>query len=166
MISLIWAMDRKRLIGNRQDLPWRIPADLAYFKKVTMGKPVIMGRKTFESIGKALSGRRNILLTRNKSLNYEGVFITDTPEKAIQMIQGEEAFVIGGAEIYRLFLPYASRLYITQIQAEFPGDVYFPDFKEDEWVMKERIPGVKDEKNPYDYEWLVYERKSKPEKSL
>ena len=161
MISLIWAMDKNRLIGNGLKLPWRLPADLAFFKQKTFGKPIIMGRKTYESIGKPLPGRKNIILSRNPSYHPEGTYTAANVSEAVKLADYDEAFVIGGAEIYSLFLPVAGRLYITRIHAEFTGDIYFPNYPESDWILIESIPGIRDEKNPLDYEWNIYERKNK-----
>lgn len=161
MISLIWAMDENRVIGYQNQLPWRIPAELQYFKKVTMGHPIAMGRKTFESIGKVLPGRENIIITRNKEYEQENctVFhsLADFTDYAKQ--QTEEIFIIGGAEIFQHLFPIADRLYITKIHHSFTGDTFFPDFSLEDWTLIKQEPGQKDEKNPYNYEFLVYEKK-------
>lgn len=161
MISLIWAMDENRVIGNNNQLPWRIPAELQYFKKVTMGHPIAMGRKTFESIGKALPGRENIVITRNKEFQREDCtvfysladFIDDAKRRT------EEIFVIGGAKIFKEVFPLADRLYITKIHHSFTGDTFFPEFSLTDWTLLKQEKGPKDDKNPYDYEFLVYEKK-------
>lgn len=159
MISLIFAMDRNRVIGKNNCMPWRIPEDLAYFKKKTLGSTVVMGRKTFESIGKPLKGRKNIILTRNKEYTKDGCQTVTSIEKVMEEIgDGEETFIIGGAEIYSMFLPYAEKLYITYIDHEFEGDTYFPEIDCEEWKIVSRIPGERNEKNPYDYYFDVYVR--------
>ncbi len=160
MISMIWAMGRDNALGCKNRMPWHIPADFAYFKKVTMGKPVIMGRKTFESIGKPLPGRKNIIITGNKAFEAQGCSIAGSAEEAIALAGEEEAFVIGGAEIYRAFLPSADNLYITQIDETFEADTFFPELDYSQWEMVSSLPGVRDEKNPYDYRFLVFKRKS------
>jgi len=161
VISLIWAMDQNRLIGQNNRLPWRLPEDLKYFKAVTMGAPVIMGRKTFESINcRPLPGRNNIIMTRDQAYQAEGVTIMHEIADVMAHVQGDkEAFVIGGAEIYTSFLPFADRLYITQIEDSFEGDAYFPEVNMDEWVLSSKEKGPKDEKNPYHYYFEVYDRK-------
>ncbi|QPA32466.1 dihydrofolate reductase [Thermaerobacillus caldiproteolyticus] len=161
MISLIVAMDNSRVIGKDNKLPWHLPADLAYFKKVTMGHPIVMGRKTFESIGRPLPGRENIIVTRNRSFQPEGCTVIHSVEgiKQIAAKRSDEVFVIGGAELFAAILPLADRLYITKIEANFPGDTFFPVFNEAEWRLISCEKGQKDEKNPYDYFFLVYERK-------
>ncbi|MCP1123601.1 dihydrofolate reductase [Bacillus sp. 3103sda1] len=158
MISLLVAMDKNRLIGKENQLPWHLPADLAYFKKVTMGHPIIMGRKTFESIGRPLPGRTNIILTRNKNYEMEGcevIHSIDDVQKLDEQMN-EEIFVIGGAEIFKEVLPFADRLYITKIEEVFEGDTFFPEINYDEWKEISVEQGVTDEKNPYTYAYHVY----------
>ncbi len=159
MISLIWAMDKKRTIGRDNRLPWRLPADLAYFKKLTVGHKVIMGRRTYESIGKPLPSRENIIITSDMSYNAEGCAVCHNPQEALRLARGEEAFVIGGSKIYSEFLPYADKLYITQIEDNFEGDVFFDEFDLNGWKLISKTKGETNEKNPYEYYWLVYERK-------
>ncbi|QNG61556.1 dihydrofolate reductase [Bacillus sp. PAMC26568] len=160
MISMIVAMDENQLIGHNNDLPWRIPADLAYFKKTTMGQPVLMGRKTFESIGKPLPGRENIVLTRNERFSHEGVTVIHSLDKALvnEAYADQNLFIIGGAEIFKECLHIADRLYVTKIHNTFEGDTYFPEFKEEKYKIIYREKGPKDEKNPYDYEFLIFEK--------
>lgn len=161
MISLIWAMDENRVIGYKNALPWRLPAELQYFKKTTMGHPIAMGRKTFESIGRPLPGRENIIITRNPSFQREDCTVYYSLDSFIEYARkyAGEIFVIGGAEIFREIFPIADRLYITNIKHAFQGDTYFPKFPLEGWKLIRREPGIKDEKNPYNYEYLVYERK-------
>lgn len=160
MISLLVAMDKNRLIGKDNDLPWRLPADLAYFKRVTMGHPIIMGRKTYDSIGRPLPGRENIIVTRDTSYKMEGCKVIHSIDEILKMNEehDHELFVIGGAEIFKEILPYSDRLYITEIDEEFEGDTYFPAFDKSEWKVISEEKGVKDEKNPYDYTFMVYEK--------
>ena len=162
MISLLVAMDTNRTIGKKNDLPWRLPADLQYFKRVTMGHPIIMGRKTHESIGRVLPGRENIVLTRNEHYQARGCTVIHSIDgiKKLNKTTNEELIVIGGAEIFQMTLPFADRLYITKIEEEFLGDTFFPEFDESEWKVVETEKGLKDEKNPYDYYYIVYERKA------
>ena len=136
-LSLIAAMARNRVIGLKNQLPWRISEDLKYFRRVTSGHPIIMGRKTFESIGKPLPGRLNIVISRNRELLISGAAVVNTLSEAILLANTEptenfagEIFVIGGAEIYRLALPRADRLYITEIDHVYPGDAYFPEWEQ------------------------------------
>ncbi len=158
MISLIFAMGKDNALGYKNKMPWHLPADLAYFKKVTMGQPVIMGRKTFESLGRLLQGRTNIVITRNKEFSHEGCIIVDSIERAKELTNDKVCFVIGGAEIYAAFLPIADKMYITYIDNEFEADTFFPEIDFSKWKLVSSEPGVKDEKNPYDYKYLVYEK--------
>ncbi|MBS4194428.1 dihydrofolate reductase [Lederbergia citri] len=160
MISFLWAEDENGLIGKNNDLPWRLPADLKYFKETTMGHAIIMGRKTYESIGRPLPGRTNIILTRDENYQAEGCLVFHSKNELLQWIERNKsnAFVTGGAEIFRLFMEEADRLYITKIFHIFEGDTYFPALDWNKWVLKSSQKGPKDEKNPYDYEFRVYER--------
>jgi dihydrofolate reductase len=158
MISIIVAMDRNHLIGKDNDLPWRIPADLAYFKKVTSGSTIVMGRKTYESIGKPLPNRRNIILSR-KDFFAEGCETLHSLEEVKSMEEdNKELFIIGGAHIFKEALPFADLLYLTYIDEEFEGDTYFPTLDEREWDLIFEEKGMKDEKNPYDYFFRKYKR--------
>lgn len=159
MLSIIVAVDENRGIGNQNGLPWKLPADLKHFKEVTMGHPIIMGRKTFESIGRALPGRRNIIVTRNADFSASGCEIVHALDEALKLVGSEDAFVIGGAEIFRQAFPVVQRMYMTEIRRAFSCDVFFPEFNMNEWREVERKQGVKDEKNPYEYYFVVYERK-------
>ena len=158
MISLIVAMDKNHVIGKDNKIPWSLPADLAYFKKVTMGNTVIMGRKTFESIGRPLPGRQNVVITRNNNYTAEGCIIYNSIEDALETAGSKDVFIIGGANIYREFLPYANRLYITLIEECFLGDTYFPEINYKEWKLTSKTKGERDDKNPYNYYFLTYER--------
>ncbi|HZG18180.1 MAG TPA: dihydrofolate reductase [Candidatus Bathyarchaeia archaeon] len=159
MISLIFAMDRNRLIGKNNELPWYLPADLQYFKRITSGHTVIMGRKTYDSIGKPLPNRKNVVITRDSYLRLEGCMTcTSIPEVLDIIGTEEEAFVIGGAEVYKQFLPVADRMYITFIDESFEGDAYFPPYEEEQWRLIHTEQGIKDEKNPYEYRFTVWER--------
>lgn len=160
MISFIVAMDKNRVIGKNNQLPWHLPEDLKFFKRTTMGHPIIMGRKTHESIGKPLPGRTNIVITRNQDYRSEGCLIFHTLNELLdyEKKQKEELFLIGGAELFQAAFPYANRLYITKIDHEFNGDTFFPEFNETNWIMISQEKGMKDEKNPYDYSFVTYER--------
>ncbi|MFD1358728.1 dihydrofolate reductase [Fictibacillus halophilus] len=157
MISFVVAMDDNRAIGKNNDLPWYLPNDLKHFKKTTMGKPIVMGRKTYESIGKPLPGRENIVVTRDKSYKAEGTTIVHSVNEVLQM-NAEEICVIGGSEIFKQFLPVADRLYITEIHYTFDADTYFPELSADEWKEVSRTEGIVDEKNKYPHEFVVYEK--------
>jgi len=160
LVSIIAAMDRNRLIGNKNQLPWHLPADLAHFKRVTMGKPVIMGRKTYESIGRPLPGRTNIVLTRSTDFHAEGVLTATTLEQALEIAAGEaEVMVIGGSSIYELVLPKADRLYLTYIEHAYQGDAWFPEFDQQQWRVSASEQHTADEKNPCNYSFITYERK-------
>lgn len=137
MIAFVVAHDDNLVIGHNNQLPWHLPEDLAYFKEVTMGKPMIMGRNTFESIGRPLTGRENIVITRNKSYQREGIHTVHSMEQALDLARSyhSDVMVIGGASIFKEQLPLADTLYITEIHAEFEGDTYFPRVNLDEWVL-------------------------------
>ncbi len=158
-LSMIWAMDKNNLIGKGSELPWHLPADLDYFRRTTSGKPVIMGLTTHHSIGKALPKRRNIVMSFNQ-IELPGCEVATSKEKALASVEKEdEAFIIGGRSIYRLFLDDVDRLYVTRIEYEFKGDIYFPEVNWDEWKLIKKEKGPKNEKNPYDYYFCIYERK-------
>ena len=160
MISLIAALGKNGVIGNKGKIPWHLPADFAYFKKTTTGHPVIMGRNTFESIGKPLRGRTNIVLT-TKNISQEGIVTFASLNDAISYAEtlSPEVFVIGGARVYAESLPIADRLYLTHIDGSFNGDAFFPETNEDEWAERSRIRREKDGQNAYDMAFVVYERK-------
>lgn len=132
MISMIVAHDENRVIGSNNEMPWHLPEDLAYFKSVTLHKPVIMGRKTFESIGRPLPNRTNIIITRNKEFEAEGTHVFHSMEDAVEFAkqQGDEQLIIGGAQIFKDYLDMADQLYITEIHETFEGDAYFPEYPE------------------------------------
>ncbi|MER1987552.1 MAG: dihydrofolate reductase [Solibacillus sp.] len=137
MISLIVAHDKNRVIGYENDMPWHLPGDLQYFKEMTMGKPILMGRKTFESIGRPLPGRRNIVITRNDAYDAEGIETAPSLEAALALVRdAEEIMVIGGEQIFTQALPLAEKLYITLIDHEFVGDTYFPAY--DGWELTKK----------------------------
>lgn len=161
-LSIIAAMDQNRLIGSKNKIPWNLPADLKYFKQTTMGAPVIMGRKTFESIGFPLPGRRNIIMTRDNNYSAEDCEVFNSRAEILNnfLEQKQEAFIIGGAEIYRLFLPDSNKLYLTIIEHEFYGDTYFPEINWDNWRKISEKKGNKNNNNPYTYTHYVYERKN------
>ena len=159
-VSIIAAMDRNRLIGNNNQLPWHLPADLAHFKKVTMGKPIIMGRKTYESIGRPLPGRTNIVLTRSADFHAEGVVIAESLEQALEHAAGnDEVMIIGGSSVYELALPEADRLYLTHIREAYQGDAWFPDFNPGQWRAVASEEHGADDKNPCNYSFVTYDRK-------
>ncbi|MFE4813864.1 dihydrofolate reductase [Peribacillus simplex] len=161
MISLIVAMDQNRVIGKNNELPWHLPADLQYFKKVTMGHPIVMGRKTFESIGRVLPGRENVIVTRNQDYKAEGCVVLHDIEqiKTFADSRDEEVFVIGGAEIFKEILPVTDRLYITEIHETFEGDTFFPVIDENQWDKVSSNPGSIDEKNRYAHDFIILQKK-------
>lgn len=162
MISFLVAMDQNNVIGYNNDIPWHLPRDLRFFRELTTGHTIIMGRKTYDSIGKPLPNRRNVVITRqNVELPDEVEVIHDlnTLYEWHKENPHEELFVIGGGNIFKQVLPHADRMYITLIEDTFEGDTYFPDFPEEEWTLTEKEKGEKDEKNPYDYYFLQYDRK-------
>ena len=162
MLSLIVAMDQNQLIGKNNALPWHLPADLKFFKKMTTGHTIIMGRKTFESIGKPLPNRRNIVLTRNKDwMPSTDVEFFLSIEEATKTIKPEEkAYIIGGANLYKQALPVVDEMLITKIEHVFDGDAYFPKWNPDDWHMEVLEKGIVDEKNIYHHTYLRYTRKS------
>ena len=160
IISLIVAMDENRAIGYKNKLPWNLPSELKYFRETTKGKPVIMGRKTHESIGKPMPERLNIIITRDKNYRTDNCVVVNNAQDAIKAAKGSsEVMVIGGAEIYKLFLPIANRLYVTKVHGTFKGDTYFPEFNESEWIKVKEKFFEKDNENKYSYAIMVLERK-------
>jgi len=164
IISIIAAMDRNHLIGNENQLPWHLPADFAHFKSVTMGKPIIMGRKTFESIGKPLPGRTNIVLSRNPDTCFDGVVCVSNFDEAVAAVSdAEEVMIIGGSTIYEMLLPQTDRMYLTFVDGDFDGDAWFPAYDENQWRETESVLCPADEKNRYDCRFVTLE-KIDPEK--
>lgn len=162
MISLLVAMDQNNVIGYDNDMPWHLPKDLKYFKETTTNHTIIMGRKTYESIGRALPKRRNIVLTRSQNNfpnDIEVIHDLEDIRKLNDAQPNEEFFVIGGGHLYKQVLPFADKLYITEIDATFKGDTYFPEFSSDNWEQISKVKGEKNETNNYDYYFVVYERK-------
>jgi len=164
-LSMIVAVAQNRVIGRNNALPWYLPNDLKYFKQTTMGKPVIMGRKTYESIGKPLPGRTNIVITRQSDYHPKGVKVVSSVAEArdlaesVCLIDGqEEAMIMGGAEIYTLALPDCDRLYLTEVHAEVEGDAWFPEYDKSEWEEVAREDFAAEGPNPYNYSFVVYDR--------
>lgn len=164
-LAIIVAQAENRVIGINNNLPWHLPEDLRYFKQVTMGKPIIMGRKTFESIGRPLPGRTNIVVSRDTTYRPENVKVVNSLEAAkalaesICMVNGcDEAMVIGGSEIYAQALPMIDRLYLTQVHASVEGDAYFPAFDPAEWAEMGREDFSAAGHNPYNYSFIVLQR--------
>lgn len=159
-VSLIVAMDKNRVIGKENDIPWRIPKDWEYVKQTTKGHPIILGRKNLESIGKALPYRRNIILTKQKDFTFNGCEIAHSIDDVFKLCKNEqEVFIFGGEQIYSMFLPYIEKIYMTKIHHEFEGDTFFPEVNVEEWNEVSVIKGVTNNKNPYEYYFHIYERK-------
>ena len=165
ILSVIVAMAHNRVIGLNNQMPWHLPADLAWFKKNTLNKPVIMGRKTFESIGRPLPNRHNIVISRqiesidNKISNVSWVKSIDEAISLAQKQQPDEVFIIGGGNIYQQVLPLIERLYLTHIDAELQGDTYFPDYLPEQWQVIYQEDHQADEKNSYPYQFQILQRK-------
>lgn len=162
MLSIIVAKASNNVIGKNNTLIWHLPEDLKRFKELTTGHTIIMGRRTFESLGRILPNRKHVILCNDMKMNVEDerIEILDDISKLDKYINSdEENFVIGGATIYRLLMPYANKMYITEIEEEFEGDVSFPKINKEEWNIVEVKKGLKDEKNPYDYSYVTYIRK-------
>ncbi len=159
-LSIIVAMDRNGLIGRDGDLPWRLSSDLKHFKQITMGKPIVMGRKTHESIGRPLPGRDNIIITRNHAYAAEGCVVLHSMQQVSAIYAGREVMLIGGAELYAQTLDMANRLYLTEVHAELAGDTYFPRWSRKDWHEIDRQDFNADEKNEHDYSFVVLERRA------
>ncbi len=159
IISIVAALGKNNVIGSDNKLPWKLPADMQRFVAITTGKPVIMGRRTFESIGKPLKNRANIILT-NSDFRADGCIVVHSVENALDAAkEHEEVVIIGGASIYEQFIPLADRMYLTFIDYEFEGDKYFPDFDNSEWIETEHENHKADENNAHDYSFVKLERK-------
>ena len=162
MLSIIVAIANENVIGKDNKLIWHLPEDLKRFKEITTGHKIIMGRKTFESLGRVLPNRKHIILCNDMEMNIdnENVEILDDISKLDKYIKSdEECFVIGGATIYKLLMPYSNKMYITKINENFDGDVYFPLINDEEWQEISKEKGIKNEENPFDYEYITYTRK-------
>jgi len=162
-LALVAAVSENNIIGFHNDLPWKLPADLQHFKDVTKGKPVIMGRKTYDSIGHALKDRHNIIVSRQAHLQVEGCDVVDSLKKAIRLAEKdmtEEVCVIGGGDIYRQALPIADQIYFTRVHATIQGDVSFPELSGFEWREINREYHEADKENQYAFSFVAYERRS------
>ena len=158
-LSLIIACDENNLIGYKNKLPWYIPEDLKRFKKITLGHPIIMGRNTFESIGKVLPGRENIVVTGNAEYKPEGVTVLHSVKEVTTYIKNEEAFVIGGATLMKAMLPYITKIYLTKIHHTFKGDIYLPDLNLKKWKIEHSEEYKKTDSNPYPYSFHILTKK-------
>ena len=162
MLSIIVAKASNNIIGKNNSLIWHLPEDLKRFKALTTGHTIIMGRKTFESLGRVLPNRKHVILCNDMKMNVndENIEILEDISMLDKYINSdEENFIIGGATIYRLLMPYANKMYITEINQEFEGDVSFPEINKEEWEIVEIEKGLKDDKNPFDYNYVTYVRK-------
>ena len=160
IISIIAAMGKNRVIGKGNALPWKLPADMKHFQDITKGKPVIMGRKTFESIGKPLPNRINIIITRDENYKVDGCIVAHSIDEALKAAGSpEEVMIIGGAQVYKEFLPRANKMYLTLIEADFEGDAYFPKYNVEEWEEIAYEEHERDKDNQYNYRFLVLRRK-------
>lgn len=159
-ISIIVAMAKNRTIGVNNTLPWRCPEDLKHFKALTMGNHMIMGRKTYDSIGKPLPGRVTVVVTRDRNLKLEGCLIAHSLSDAIAVCaKDSQIFIVGGAEIYAQSLEFANTLYITEIQQEVSGDAHFPEFDTSQWSEISREMRSQESPSPLDYHFVTYRRK-------
>ena len=160
-VAIVAALARNRAIGRGNAMPWRLPEDLKRFRRLTMGHAVIMGRKTFESIGSPLIGRNNIVITRSRDWSASGCVAAHSLESALAAVRkGEEAFVIGGAQIYALALPLARRLHMTEIERDFDGDAFFPEFDRSRWREVSRERHASGGPEEFDYAFVEYERRA------
>jgi len=161
IISMIAAMAHHRVIGIRNRMPWHLPSDMKWFRQHTLGKPIVMGRKTFESFGsKPLPGRTNIIITRDASYQAADSIVVTSIEQAIEAAGAvDELMIIGGASFYEQMLPHTDRLYLTYVDAEIEGDAWFPEFDENQWQEIERIHRPADEKNKYPHDFVILERR-------
>lgn len=159
MFVIVVAVAENNVIGDNNQLIWHLPADLQFFKKITMGKPIVMGRKTFDSIGRALPGRRNIVITRDKNFFKSGIETFHSVEQVVDTLgDQQEVMIIGGSEIYRQFLPFVSRLFLTRVHERFSGDTFFPELNSAEWKLVSSESHSKDEKNLHDFSFECYDR--------
>lgn len=160
MLSLVVAASSNNVIGRDGGLPWHLPDDLRQFKRLTTGKAVIMGRSTYESIGRPLPDRRNIVMTRNTDYVADGCDVVSSVSEAMDAVEGaEEVMIIGGGQVYRDFLPLADRIYLTRVQAEVEGDTYFPEIDEAAWRLVSSEHHAADEKHRYAFDVMVFERR-------
>jgi dihydrofolate reductase len=159
LICLVVAMARNHVIGRDNALPWRLPADLKHFKAVTWGKPILMGRRTFESIGRPLPGRTNLVLTRDRGWMAAGVLVAHSLQEALECVRDEpELAGIGGAEVFQLLMPLATRIHLTRIDADIPGDTVFPPIDHSQWVQTDTRQFAADERNAFGMTFVTLER--------
>ena len=159
-IVIVAALARNGVIGRDNGLPWRLKADLQHFRALTMGYPIIMGRNTWVSLGRALPGRRNMVVTRAPALQAEGAEVFDSPEAAVAAAsEAERVFVIGGAQLYPSMLPHADRLVLTEVWADVQGDTHFPLLDRDDFIEERRDPRQADTDNEFDFDFVEYRRR-------
>ena len=159
-IAFVVAYDRKRAIGKDNKIPWRLPDDMRNVRKLTVGKPLIMGRRTWESIGRPLPQRTSIVLTRDRSFKCDGCLIARTTDEALKLAgAAPEIIVFGGARVFEDFLPRADRIYLTEVDADVGGDTFFPPLDPAEWEVIEAVEHPADERHPYDFSFLTLDRK-------
>ena len=156
MIKIIVAISKNRVIGDSNKLIWNLPSDLKRFKEITTGHPIVMGRKTFESIGRPLPNRRNIIITRDEKYEVEGCEVVNSIEEAL-LLTGNDCFIIGGGEIYKQTLHIAEQIYMTIVDEEFLGDTQFPELT-NSWYVSKKEDFLSDDKNPYNYSFILYEK--------
>ncbi|MCL6636647.1 MAG: dihydrofolate reductase [Alicyclobacillus sp.] len=158
MLQIVVAYARRRVIGQHGRLPWHLPADLRHFRTLTIGHTVVMGRRTFDSIGRPLPGRVNVVLTRQQGWQPAGVEVVHQPADVLARADLQPLFIIGGESVYRLFLPCVQRLYLTEIDADFAGDAFFPEWDRQAFHLVWEKPGTVDAANPWPHRFLLYER--------
>ena len=156
MIKIIVSISKNRVIGDSNKLIWHLPADLKRFKEVTGGHPIVMGRKTYQSIGRPLPNRRNIIITRDENYEVDGCEVVNSIEEAL-LLTNSDCFIIGGGEIYKQTLHIATQIYLTQVDEDFDGDTTFPELP-DSWYVSNKEDFESDEKNPYKYSFILYEK--------
>ena len=162
-VVMIAAMDRNRVIGSKQSIPWRLPAEQQYFRRVTLGHTVVSGRLNFEAMKRPLPDRTNVILSRDPAFVAEGCAVVGSVNEVLARYATNPSsplFVIGGEQVYRLFLPYAKTIYLTVIDEEFEGDTFFPEMNRAEWTEISREQGITDERNRHSYEYFIYRRLS------
>ncbi|HRH25686.1 MAG TPA: dihydrofolate reductase [Parcubacteria group bacterium] len=165
MLNIIVAISQNGVIGKNGGLPWHLPDDLRWFKGMTAGYPVVMGTKTFDSIikaiGKPLPGRESVVLTRRpRARRCDGVIFTDNFDMVVEMSKTRGVFVIGGADLFRLALPFASKIYLTQVHTEIEGDTVFPEWNKGEWILEYSDDHPVDEKHEFPFTWEIYSRRA------
>jgi dihydrofolate reductase len=156
-LTIVAAIGKNRELGKNNDLIWHLPADLKHFKSLTTGAPIIMGRKTYESIGRPLPNRKNIIISRNPELQIPGCFCyTTIADAKASLAEGENAFLIGGGQLYKQYINEMDQLEITEVKESFDADIFFPEIDQNIWMEQNRIANFSDEKNPHDFDFVTY----------